>query len=290
MATAIETISHPDAMRRFSKQQRRADRTVAFVPTMGALHEGHASLIRRAADRADCVVTSIFVNPTQFGPNEDFEKYPRTLAADLDVAAAAGCDVVFTPETSAMYPEGVHCSVHVKGTIVETFEGASRPGHFDGVATIVAKLFNIVQPDFAVFGLKDYQQTRVVSALVRDLDFDIELDLAPTSREANGLARSSRNTYLTDEERARAALLYQTLQRAAEVAAAGEGSRVRLERLMADMLSADTDIRVDYAQAARAQDLSTAAEYAAGEELVFLLAVHLGSVRLIDNITARVGA
>lgn len=290
MATAIETISHPDAMRRFSKQQRRADRTVAFVPTMGALHEGHASLIRRAAERADCVVTSIFVNPTQFGPDEDFEKYPRTLQSDLDVAAAAGCDVVFTPETKTMYPDGVHCSVHVKGAIVESFEGASRPGHFDGVATIVAKLFNIVQPDIAVFGLKDYQQTRVVSALVRDLDFDIELDLAPTSREANGLARSSRNAYLTDDGRARAAIIYKTLQQAAQAAAAGEGNRRRLEQLMAEMLSGEADLRLDYAQAARAHDLSTADEYAAGDEIVFLLAAHLDSVRLIDNITARIGA
>ncbi len=290
MVQTIETISDPTAMRRFSDEQKRAGRRIAFVPTMGALHAGHASLIERARTSADCVVTSIFVNPTQFGPNEDFEQYPRTLEADLLRAGQAGCDIVFTPSTADMYPDGVNCNVNVKGAIVETFEGESRPGHFNGVATIVAKLFNIVSPDSAVFGLKDYQQTLVIRALTRDLNFPISIDLAPTSRESNGLARSSRNVYLSEAEREKAAVLYRALCQATASLAEGERRRHVLDQLLADTLGQVPEISIDYARAVDAQNLSSPEQFGAGSDVVFLLALRLGCVRLFDNMLASVPA
>ncbi|HEY0179752.1 MAG TPA: pantoate--beta-alanine ligase, partial [Dokdonella sp.] len=191
----------------------REGRRVALVPTMGSLHEGHYSLVRIARERADFVVASVFVNPTQFGPNEDFARYPRSPEADAAGLAAHGCDALFMPTVEDMYPYGAAHGVRISvPAVTDTLEGALRPGHFDGVATVVAKLFNLVQPQLAVFGQKDYQQLLVVRRLVRDLGYPIEIVAAPIVREPDGLAMSSRNRYLDAGERARAAAIHATLQ------------------------------------------------------------------------------
>ncbi len=259
---------------------------VAFVPTMGNLHAGHHSLVRLAREHADRVVASVFVNPTQFGPNEDFARYPRTPEADVDGLRDAGCDLAWMPSVETMYPHGVEATVRIRVPVVtEVLEGAHRPGHFDGVATVVARLFNQVLPDVAVFGRKDYQQLAVIRYLVRDLAFPVEVLAGETRREDDGLAMSSRNQYLSLQERATAPLLHQVLRAMDDAMAAGAtreqaeaGARARLQQAGFD---------VDYV-VVRRPDLS---EPASGTgPLVALVAARLGRTRLIDNIEFEVPA
>lgn len=260
---------------------RQADETLAFVPTMGNLHNGHLALVRQAKASAQRVVVSIFVNPLQFGANEDLETYPRTLAADMAQLESLNVDAVFTPSIEEMYPRGLAAQTMVTVPEISSILcGASRPGHFEGVATVVTKLFNMVQPDIAVFGTKDYQQLQVIRLLVEDLCMPIEVQGVETKREASGLALSSRNHYLTDEERIKATVIYQSLQHIAQAVKLGapisEAIQVALESWHA------AGLREDYLQVCRAKDLKPANNQ--DIELVVVAAAYLGQVRLIDNL------
>lgn len=260
---------------------RRAGATVALVPTMGALHAGHAALIRAARAGSGFVVVSIFVNPTQFGPKEDFARYPRTLEADQHVCAGAGADLIFAPPVSEMYPDDTATFVEVTG-LQDVLCGASRPGHFRGVCTIVLKLFNIVQPDVAHFGAKDYQQARVIDRMVRDLNVPVELKIEPTVREPDGLALSSRNRYLGPEQRAAAPRIYQALRATGDRAATGGVDAARLESALTAELAAIPGARVDYARILTADTLRPLARL--DRPAVAAVAVFLGDTRLIDNL------
>ncbi len=263
--------------------QRRSGHRIAFVPTMGNLHAGHRSLVTLAREHADFVVASIFVNPTQFGPNEDFTRYPRTPGLDAEALAEVGCDLVFMPGVETMYPLGIENAVRIGVPgIADILDGASRPGHFDGVATVVARLFNLVQPDLAVFGRKDYQQWLVVRALVRDLAFPIEIVGAPIVREVDGLAMSSRNQYLDAQQRARAGTLHAVLREMAAQVADGTRSIAAIEEEASARL-VQAGFVPDYAVVRRAADLGQARD---GQRtgLVALVAARLGGVRLIDNL------
>jgi pantoate--beta-alanine ligase len=260
-----------------------------FVPTMGALHEGHAALIRAArelAGQAGNVIVSIFVNPTQFGPGEDFSKYPRTLIEDLGICRDNGADAIFAPKAEDLYLADRSIQLF-ETSLSKTLCGASRPGHFDGVCTIVAKLFNLVQPDDAVFGKKDYQQLAIIRRLVRDLDFNVVIHGIETVREADGLAMSSRNRYLTEEERAQAPVLRAALMKAREAyVKGGERDGKALQRLVLDQIAAEAPAgRVDYVEVVDAATLQTPTE--ATELVLIAVAVFFGSARLIDNIELK---
>jgi pantoate--beta-alanine ligase len=268
-------------LRAFLDAARRGRRRIAFVPTMGNLHAGHYSLVALARERADVVVASVFVNPTQFGPNEDFSRYPRTPEADAAGLAANGCDALFLPSVDEIYPFGPASTVRVGVPGFDILEGAMRPGHFDGVATVVTKLFNIVRPDVAVFGRKDYQQLLVIRRMAQDLRFPIEIVDAPTAREPDGLAMSSRNQYLDPGERKRAAAIYATLVSMREAWRRGEA-------LASIEAEADASLRragfaPDYAAIRRAEDLGMPAA-GGSAPLIALIAARLGSTRLIDNL------
>lgn len=266
-------------LRRTLAPERRAARTIGFVPTMGALHEGHLSLVRLARARTDVVVASIFVNPLQFGPAEDLARYPRDEASDLAKAEASGVDVVFVPGLEEMYPPGAATTVDVGplGTIVE---GAARPGHFNGVATVVAKLFNIVEPDVAFFGQKDAQQVAVIKQLVRDLDLDIEIVVGPTERDADGLALSSRNAYLSAVERQVGSTLHVAL-RAGEAAITSGDDPAIVEKAMWAVLADRDGIEPDYAVAV---DPDTFMAPASFRPVLLAVAARVGTTRLIDNL------
>jgi pantoate--beta-alanine ligase len=260
-----------------------------FVPTMGALHEGHAALIRSAreiAGRDGLVVVSIFVNPLQFGPNEDFTKYPRTLVEDLSICRDYGADAVFVPKVEDLYPPDRSIQLF-ETSLSKTLCGASRPGHFDGVCTVVAKLFNLVQCDDAVFGKKDYQQLAIIRRMVRDLDFNITIHGLETVREADGLAMSSRNRYLSDEERAQAPALRQALLQAREAyVKGGERDAAALRQHAVDHLAAQAPLgQLDYAEIVDASTLQKPSE--STEMCLFALAVRFSSARLIDNIELK---
>lgn len=253
---------------------------VGFVPTMGNLHAGHFALVRAIRERCDRVVASVFVNPTQFGPHEDFGRYPRTLEADAEGLQAAGCDLLWAPDVATMYPLGVDAAVQVRVPgITDVLEGAHRPGHFDGVATVVARLFNQVRPDVAAFGRKDYQQLAVIRHLVADLAFGIELLAVPTERAADGLALSSRNQYLTADERAVAPAIYRQLQ-AMRDAVRADTPVGQVERAALDALRAAGFVP-DYA-AVRTPGLAQPGGGAGPR--VALVAARLGTTRLIDNL------
>lgn len=260
---------------------RGAGKVVALVPTMGALHEGHAALIRAARAGAGFLVVSIFVNPTQFGPTEDFAKYPRTLEADQNLCTAAGADLIFAPAASEMYPERSITFVEVKELDAQLC-GASRPGHFRGVSTVVLKLFNIVGPNVAHFGAKDYQQARIIRQMVRDLNAPVEIRVEPTVREADGLALSSRNRYLSADDRRAAPRIYQALRTARERAVAGEIDSARLESALNAELESIPGARVDYARIVDADTLRPLGRL--DRPAVAAVAVFLGTTRLIDNI------
>ena len=270
-----------DELRQTVDAWRSAGERVGFVPTMGALHEGHLSLVRLARERADRVVASVFVNPTQFGPNEDFNRYPRQPEKDGAMLESAGCDLLFLPDVETLYPKG-HATFVEPGGAAEGLEGACRPGHFRGVATVVTALFNLVRADVAVFGEKDAQQLAVVLQMVRDLSIPIEIVPGPTVREADGLARSSRNAYLSPEERRSAAVLHGALRAAETAVSQGErrGDAVR-ERLR-EVLNTEPLARVEYAEVVDAESFQPV-ETLRGR-LVLPLAVRIGGTRLIDNI------
>lgn len=277
----LETITELDDLRARVRQWKREGLRVALVPTMGNLHAGHYSLVMLARQYADRVVSSVFVNPTQFGPNEDFTRYPRTPEADMTGLAGAGCDVLWLPTVESMYPYGVELAakVHVPG-VSSLLEGAHRPGHFDGVCTVVSRLFNQVQPDVAAFGKKDYQQLAVIRQMVADLAFPIELLPGSIVRETDGLAMSSRNQYLTSDERPRAAVIRRVLIGMRDASVAGQ-SRSEVEADARRQLS-EVGFEVDYS-VVRRPDLSEPEEGETGPR-VALIAAKLGRTRLIDNI------
>ncbi|MBB3228747.1 pantoate--beta-alanine ligase [Luteibacter sp. Sphag1AF] len=278
----MQTVTDAAALRAAIRGWRTAGQTVGLVPTMGNLHAGHHSLLKLVRNRADRVVASVFVNPTQFGPGEDFERYPRTLAQDQAGLAEAGCDILFAPEVATLYPFGADSSVSIHvPRLTETLEGAHRPGHFDGVATVVAKLFNLVQPDLAVFGQKDFQQLRVIERMVRDLSLPIKVMAAPTLRDEDGLALSSRNQYLSAAERVRAPQIYATLTQMRELFAQGHAWQALEQAATARLQRAG--FVPDYVAIRRAEDLG---EPEADERtgLVALVAARLGTTRLIDNL------
>jgi len=276
----IDIITEGAQLRQRVSAWKRQGLRVGFVPTMGNLHAGHYSLVALAHQHADRVVSSVFVNPTQFGPNEDFTRYPRTLQADTSGLQDAGCDVLWLPTVESMYPFGVELAakVHVPG-ISAVLEGACRPGHFEGVCTVVTRLFHQVQPDVAVFGRKDYQQWRVIEQMVADLAFPIDIVAGAIVREADGLAMSSRNQYLTMQTRPQAAIIYRVLQQMRQACLKGSDYKKVQAQGHAELTQAGFE--VDYAAVRRA-DLS---EPKAGEmPHLALIAARLGSTRLIDNL------
>ncbi len=273
----VETI---DAARQAVAAARRDGRSIGLVPTMGALHAGHASLLRAARRENGFVVASIFVNPAQFGPNEDFSRYPRSLEADLDVCGREATDLVFVPAAGSLYPPGFCTWVEVRG-LQDGLCGASRPGHFRGVATVVLKLFNIVQPDTAYFGQKDAQQARVIEQMVRDMDVPVRLRVCPIVREPDGLALSSRNRYLLPDQRRYACALSQTLAEARARIEAGERDGAVIQRLLADRVRATPGAVLDYAAVVDARTLQPVERL--GGTVLLALAVKFGETRLIDN-------
>jgi pantoate--beta-alanine ligase len=267
-------------MKEAARQARTESRIVGFVPTMGALHAGHLSLVARAKRDCDPVIASIFVNPKQFGPQEDFTKYPRTLEKDAEKFAAAGVRALFLPEAPEMYPMGFATYVSVEG-LSERLEGRTRPGHFRGVTTVVLKLLEIVQPHFAYFGRKDAQQAKLISTMARDLNLDTEIILGPIVRESDGLAMSSRNAYLTSEERIAATVLHRALAAAREELAAGERDVARLQSSIRRVLDAEPLMKIDYAEVVDVDSFEPVARVTSSSYI--LLAAYLGKTRLIDN-------
>ena len=276
----MEVVTSPREMRTTAEELRRKKSSLGLVPTMGYFHEGHLSLMRRA--RADCqrVVVSLFVNPTQFGPSEDLGRYPRDFERDRELAAAEGVDIVFAPAAKDIYPEGYATYVAVE-RLSEGLCGASRPGHLRGVATVVAKLFNICRPTAAYFGQKDYQQAQVIKRLAADLNFDVEIEVLPIVREADGLAVSSRNQYLEPEERRQATCLFRALARAQELFAAGETQSAKFVDEMTAVVAAQPAVRVEYAQVIHPRELTPVA--AVEEGAVAAVAAIVNETRLIDN-------
>ena len=264
-----------------ARELQRAGRTIGFVPTMGALHDGHLSLMREARAQSDVLVVSIFVNPTQFGPAEDFEKYPRNLDSDADLLDRENVDYLFAPSGTDIYPPGFSTYVIVEG-LSEQLEGASRQGHFRGVATVVAILLNIVRPDIAFFGQKDAQQAAVLQRMVRDLAFDTKVVVLPIVREESGLALSSRNAYLNKEEKRAAIVLHYGLSAAASAFEKGERDGARLLQLVRSAIAAEPLARIDYISLNDAETLEPL-EHIAERPALLSLAVYLGKTRLIDN-------
>jgi pantoate--beta-alanine ligase len=276
----MQTIYTLEWMKQVARQARAAGRLVGFVPTMGALHEGHLSLVRAAQQQCSPVVVSLFVNPKQFGPQEDFAKYPRQMEEDRARLEELRVDVLFAPTAAEMYPDGFRTSVNVEG-LSERFEGRSRPGHFRGVATVVLKLFEIVQPHFAYFGRKDAQQGRIVRQMAADLNLDTEVVVCPIVREPDGLAMSSRNAYLGAEERRAATVLYRALDAARQQMAAGERDAASLLARVREVLSSEPLAAVDYAEIVDADTLEPVVRLR--RSCLVLLAVFLGATRLLDN-------
>lgn len=283
----MEIITDIEQMQAYAEALRAQGKKIGFVPTMGYLHRGHLSLIRRAREISDVVVVSVFVNPTQFDPGEDYERYPRDLERDRKLAQGNGCDVLFVPTVEQMYPQGYSTYVEVEG-LTEGLCGASRPGHFRGVTTVVTKLFNIVRPHLAVFGQKDAQQAVVIKRMVTDLNQGVEIVVVPIVREPEGLAMSSRNAYLSPQERKDATILYQSLRRAEELVASGEREAKRIVDEMTRMINSKGSAKIDYVAIVDAQELKPV-ETISGEVLV-ALAVWIGKARLIDNTILKVNS
>jgi pantoate--beta-alanine ligase len=276
----MKIIQSVKEMQAFSRQLRLAGQTISFVPTMGYLHEGHAQLLREGRKRGDCLVLSIYVNPTQFGVGEDFEKYPRDFDKDSQMAAGVGVDVVFCPESSDMYPEHYQTFVNVE-EVSQNLCGLTRPGHFRGVATVCCKLFNIVKPQIAIFGKKDFQQLAVIRRMVQDLNLDLEIIGLATVREVDGLAMSSRNAYLQDLERGAALCLSQSLLLAKGLYDQGERDAARILLAVKDCLLKNPLVQFEYAKIG---DIVTLKEVShLGEDAFLALAAKIGRTRLIDN-------
>jgi pantoate--beta-alanine ligase len=276
----METIRTISWMKEKAREARLEQRLIGLVPTMGALHAGHLALVERAKKECSPVYASIFLNPTQFGPNEDLSKYPRPLEADLEKLTYAKVDGLFLPDAAEVYPPGFLTYVDVQG-ISERLEGKSRPGHFRGVATVVLKLLEIVQPHFAYFGRKDAQQVCILQRMVRDLNLDVELVICPTVRESDGLALSSRNVYLSAEERPAARALFRALQAAAMELSAGVRDTLELQKVMRAVLDGEPRVQVDYAQIVDAETFGPVVRVR--ESCYALLAARIGNTRLIDN-------
>ncbi len=278
----MQTITSVFEMQTLAEDLRSKGQIIGLVPTMGALHEGHVSLIKIAAEQADTVVVSIFVNPTQFGPSEDFTKYPRSLEADVAACEAAGADIVFSPLVEEIYPKGYSTYV-LEEHIAKPLEGVSRPAHFRGVTTVVAKLFNIVRPDLAVFGQKDAQQVAVIKKMVADLHFTVDVVVAPTLREPDGLAMSSRNRYLTATQRVEALVIHRALRKAHDMVAAGE---LRVDRLIAEathLIGQHRRVRMIYVSVVDRTTMAAVKGEIVPGKVVMTIAAWVDEVRLIDN-------
>lgn len=277
----IKTVRKIKTMQSLAEKWRKSGKIISFVPTMGYLHEGHLSLLRKGKKLGDILVISIFVNPIQFNQKEDYEKYPRDEKRDLELAESAGVDIAFIPDVKEMYPEGFQTHVEVE-KITTNLCGAFRPGHFKGVTTVVTKLFNIVKPHIAIFGEKDYQQLKVIERMVRDLNFDIKIIPDETIREKDGLAMSSRNARLSPEERKKAVLISRALNLANDLFKNGERSAEKLIKTALDILSREQALRVEYLKVVDAETLEDIDTI--NRRAVIATAVWLGNVRLIDNI------
>ena len=280
----MEVVRRVQSMHEICRKARVRGRRVGLVPTMGALHAGHLSLIRRTKELSDILVVSVFVNPTQFGPGEDFQSYPRDFAADVDLCIAEKVDYVFAPEANEMYPPGAQTFVEVTD-LTQEFEGASRPGHFRGVATVVMKLFQIVQPTIAGFGQKDAQQAVVIERMVKDLMLGVEILVLPTVRDEDGLALSSRNRYLTSEQRQAALAIPRALAKAKEIIAGGERHADKVVAAVRELLEAEESVVVDYIELVDRERF----EYVehVGGEMLLIVAAKVGGTRLLDNINLR---
>lgn len=286
MIQTMQQISTIAEIRVHIKEARRLGKTIGIVPTMGFLHQGHLSLVKAAREKCDLVVMSIFVNPLQFGPNEDFERYPRDIEHDRQMAQSAGVDLLFTPEVSEMYPKPILTNISVSN-VTEQLCGKSRPGHFDGVATVVTKLFQIVQPDYAFFGQKDAQQVAVVTQMTYDLSMPVQIVPCPIVREEDGLAMSSRNVYLTAEQRKEALVLSQSLKQAKSWIEEGVALSEIRERII-HMIDAMPLASIDYVELLRYPDLNPVEQRTSGESIIIALAVRFGHTRLIDNLITNI--
>ena len=267
-----------DCVRTFIKSIKQQFKTIGFVPTMGYLHEGHMSLVKASKNMCDITVVSIFVNPKQFGPKEDYSRYPRNLERDLKLLEEAKIDMVFIPDVDTIYPEGFSTTINI-GPLADILEGTFRPGHFDGVCTVVTKLFNIVKPDKAFFGEKDYQQLKIIQKLVKDLNLDIEIVPIPTKREEDGLAMSSRNAYLNQEERRRASSIYRFLLKAKEAFEKGIKDTDKIIEYAKAVLDVDVIDYIKIVDKETLEEKTTPSKYDR-----ILIAVRIGSTRLIDNV------
>lgn len=281
----MKIVDNISRMSTLSKMLKKEGKVIGFVPTMGYLHDGHLSLVRTAKKHTDVVVMSIFVNPLQFGPGEDFEKYPRDFKHDEEVAGSAGADILFYPASKDIYPEGYSTYVNVEG-LTDGLCGASRPGHFRGVATIVAKLFGIVRPDVAYFGQKDAQQAIVIKKMVEDLNMGIEIKMVPIVREKDGLAMSSRNVYLSESERRDAVVLYQSLKKAESLVEQGERDSKKIIKAMESMIKEKSSARIDYISVVNTKNLKDMNKISG--EVLIALAAFVGKTRLIDNVILKV--
>jgi len=281
----VKTIENISRMSTFVKIMKKEGKSIGLVPTMGYLHEGHLSLVKAAKKHTDVVVMSVFINPLQFGPKEDFEKYPRDLKHDEEMAREAGVDVIFYPSLKDIYPEGYATYVTVE-KLTGNLCGESRPGHFRGVATIVTKLFNIVRPDVAYFGQKDMQQALIIKKMASDLNMDIEVKIIPIVRDDDGLAMSSRNIYLSDAERKDAVVLHQSLKNAEMLIKNGERDARKVIKAVEDMIKAKQSARVEYVKLVDTRELKDIKTITG--EIALAVAVFFSSTRLIDNITITV--
>jgi len=281
----MKAIADIDKMKVFSRIKRKSGKSIGLVPTMGYFHDGHVSLIRNARKQNDVVVVSVFVNPTQFGANEDYRQYPRDPARDKEIAKREGADIFFCPNKEQMYPSGFSTSVEVE-KLTGNLCGISRPGHFKGVSTIVAKLFEITKPDIAYFGQKDAQQAAVIKKMVADLNMDVMIKILPIVRETDGLAMSSRNVYLKKNEREDALILHQSLKKAEDLFAGGERSSRRLVSSIKEMIDSKKTVRVDYVKVVDCETLKAVDQIK--DKALMALAVFIGKTRLIDNAFLKV--
>ena len=277
----MKVVTSSEQVHAAVRTAKAQDQRVGFVPTMGALHEGHLSLVRAARQRCRFVVASVFVNPTQFGPNEDFKTYPRNLERDRQMLEAEGVSLLFAPEVEEIYPSGANTFVTVEG-LSDKLCGRSRPGHFRGVTTVVSKLFNIVEPEVAFFGQKDAAQAAIIRKMVRDLKFDVQVVVCPIVREADGLAMSSRNAYLTPTERKQALVLFRALSRVQTLADQGEANAHKLIGAAKSVFAEEPAVRLDYVEAVNPESLEALSDISKGA--LVALAAFVGKTRLIDNI------
>lgn len=280
----MDIIRRTHIMQQICQNLKKKGNKIAFVPTMGALHFGHLSLIRRANQMAHNTIVSIFVNPLQFGPNEDYDRYPRDLTKDSEALKELNVNFIFAPDVNNIYIEGFSTEI-INSTLGNILCGKSRPGHFKGVLTVVAKLFNITQPDFAIFGQKDYQQLVLIKRMVQDLNFPVEIISCPIVRESDGLAMSSRNVYLSPEERKAATILYKSIQKAEEKVLSGEDNLETIKKEVKKIISKEPLASIDYVEIVHPLTLETVEKLKG--EAVLLLAVYIGKTRLIDNVILK---